>query len=371
MKILLKVNALIAKPPERAATTHPAVLKAVIQWVKQFNPNQIIVADSGGGITMGQTEKNLKASGIQGVCDDEGVICTSFEKSKSEIFHVEQPLVLNEITASNLLKEVDLIINLPKIKTHNQMRLTCCIKNMFGILLLGNKPKTHAQFTTLDKFASALVDIYSVTKPQLTLIDGYLCQEGSGPSAGDVVKMDLILAGYDPVALDTSVCEIIGMDPKSILYLPKAEMKGLGTMDLSKITYTNAKPRDVYRQFKPPKMGIISIPLPKKVTESIANIVFKADISFDKTRCKTCGTCWKNCPVLAISPPSEIKIGNVPTWNRQKCITCYCCGELCQYEAVQIKVNIPKNIFTSWLGIALIGGIGIAIWLLSLIINAF
>jgi len=235
MKVLLKPNLLSAKPPERAVTTHPEVVRAVIHWVKQFSPSKIYVADSSGGgarIGLKATINSLKVSGIKSVCDEEGVECLPLEKTKREIYPVPNPLVLNEVVSTKLLKEVDLIINLPKIKTHTLTYLTCCIKNMFGIILLANKASIHALFPRREEFASALVDIYSVSVPQLTVVDGYLCQEGNGPSAGDVVKLDLILAGYDPVALDTLVCKIIGLDPDRVLYLAKAEAKGLGSMAL-------------------------------------------------------------------------------------------------------------------------------------------
>ena len=99
--------------------------------------------------------------------------------------------------------------------------------------MLDEKVKIHAKFPHPEKFASALVDIYSVSHPQLTVIDGYLCQEGNGPSAGDVIELDLMLVGFDPVALDTTVCNIIAIDPKKVFYIAKAAKKNLGTTDLS------------------------------------------------------------------------------------------------------------------------------------------
>ncbi|MHA1507983.1 MAG: DUF362 domain-containing protein [Promethearchaeota archaeon] len=235
MTILLKPNLLMGKPPERGVNTHPEVVRSVIQWVKQFNPAKIYVCDSAGGAKVGITEKAIIDSGIGIVCEEEGAECLPFEKSERKIYKIEDPLELEEISSSKLIEEADLIINIPKIKTHWQCTLTCCIKNMFGTVLLANKAKTHAQAAVLDRFCSALADIYSVSKPQLTVIDGYICMEGKGPSSGDAVKLDLILAGYDPVALDSVVCKIIGFDPSEVLYLAKAEQKELGSTDLEKV----------------------------------------------------------------------------------------------------------------------------------------
>lgn len=369
MVVLLKPNLLSGKPPERAVTTHPSVLRAVIRWVKQFNPERIVASDSSGGHSLGATEKTMEAAGLKAVCDDEGIEMIPFEKTERTIYTVENPLVLEEFPSSKLLQEADLIINLPKIKTHGQAVLTCCVKNMFGTMLLRHKTRTHAEYPSLALFSAALVDIYSVSKPQLTVIDGYLCQEGQGPSAGDVVKMDLVLAGYDGVGLDRVVCEIIELDPQKVKTLEKAREKGIGSTDLNDFEIVGEKIADVQRKFKLPKLtqpGLIK--LPKFIRGYLGKLLVKAKVKFDPEKCTCCGTCWKNCPVDAITPPAEIKKGNIPAWNSKKCITCYCCAELCPNEAVEFNVDIIKNLVFSWLGVVVLGGglvlLLLIIWLL-------
>lgn len=354
MTVVLKPNLLMGKPPERAVNTNPEVVRSVIQWVKQFNPSKIYVCDSAGGQKPGITETAMKESGIKAICENEGVECIPFEKTEREHYDVPEPLELKEFTSSHLLKTADLIINIPKIKTHWQCLLTCCIKNMFGTILLGNKAKTHAQFPTLERFSSALADIYSVSNPQLTLIDGYLCQEGKGPSQGDVMNLDLILAGFDGIALDTIVCKIIGFDPDEIIYLAKAEKKGLGTTNLENMEILGEKVENIRRDFKRPKKRPISMPLPKWLADYVGKTIFKASVKFSRERCKLCSTCWSNCPGDAIIPPPEIKKGNIPQWIKKKCITCYCCVELCPHEAVDFKLNYVKNALFSWPCISLI-----------------
>ncbi|KKL77081.1 hypothetical protein LCGC14_2038470 [marine sediment metagenome] len=219
MKILIKPNLLAPKKPEKAVTTHPAVLRAVIHWLKQFNPKRIIVADSSGTYLKGITDLAFEVSGIRNVCEEEHIEFIPFERTKCKSYKVESPLILNEFPASRLLEECDIIINIPKIKTHINTKLTCSIKNMFGTLILELKSKTHKMFPNNLDFNCAIVDIYSVSQPQLTIIDGFYCQEGNGPSMGDVVKLDLILAGFDPVALDTTVCKIIDFNPEDIQHI--------------------------------------------------------------------------------------------------------------------------------------------------------
>ncbi|NVM17485.1 MAG: DUF362 domain-containing protein [Candidatus Lokiarchaeota archaeon] len=369
MVVLLKPNILMGKPAERAVNTHPEVVRAVIQWVKKFNPSAIYVSDSAGGQKPGITETAMKESGIQDICEEEGAICVPFEKTEREIYEVKDALELTEISSSRLIREADLIINIPKIKTHWQCTLTCCIKNMFGTVLLANKAKTHAQAAVLDRFCSALVDIYSVSKPQLTVIDGYYCQEGQGPSSGDVVKLDIILTGYDGVALDTTVCKIIGFEPREILYLEKAEEKKLGTTDLERVEFLGETIESVYQKFKRPKLRPISMPLPRWLADYIGKTIFKANVKFNRKKCKLCSTCWTNCPVNAITPPKELKKGNIPVWNSKKCITCFCCVELCPHEAVKFKINYAKNALFSWMGLGFITLLVVITLIFLLILN--
>lgn len=369
-KVLLKPNLLMPKAPEEGTTTDPAVLAAVIQWVKQFNPEEIIVADSSGTQKRGKTEESFKKSGLKEICEQEGVKWTAFESTPRKLYQVENPLVLDEISASTLLEEADIIINLPKIKTHGQCTLTCCIKNMFGTLILGNKPRTHARFPKLEDFCAALTDIYSVSKPDLTIIDGYYGMEGNGPSAGNVVKMDTIIAGYDPIALDTLVCKLIDFDPKDILYLEKGENKQLGTTDLNSFELLGEPLKSLKRKFEKPPSHPVSVPLPRWLADYASEVIFKSTVKFNLEKCRLCATCWENCPVDAISPP-EVKDPSkyVPIWDKEKCITCYCCAELCPYEAVDFKINIVKNVLTSWLGVGAIIILIALIWIIWFLIS--
>ncbi|MFO8017809.1 MAG: DUF362 domain-containing protein [Promethearchaeia archaeon] len=371
-KVLLKPNLLMPKAPKEGTTTHPSVLSAVIQWVKQFNPEEIIVADSSGTQKRGKTEESFEKSGLKKVCEREDVKWTPFEATPRKLYKVENPLVLNQISSSTLLEEADIIINLPKIKTHGQCTVTCCIKNMFGTLILGNKAATHAKFPKLEDFCAALTDIYSVSRPQLTVIDGYYGMEGNGPSSGDIVKMDTIIAGFDPVALDTLVCKLIGFDPKEIKYLKKGEIRNLGTTELRSFEILGESIKSMEKKFTSPPGRPISFPLPRFLADYASEVIFKSTVKFDLEKCRLCGTCWENCPVDAISKP-EINDPSkyVPSWDKDKCITCYCCAELCPYEAVDFKVNIVKNVLTSWLGVGaiviLIGFIWVIWFLISLI----
>ncbi|MHA1112043.1 MAG: DUF362 domain-containing protein [Promethearchaeota archaeon] len=359
MTVLLKPNLLQPAKPEKAITTHPTIVQAVIQWVKQFNPAKIYVCDSSGGFNFGEsnTERAMVESGLKAVCDEEGDIveCIPFEKTQRRVYKIENPLEVEELASSVLLHDVDLIINLPKIKTHGQTTLTCSIKNMFGTMLRTNKARTHSKYPSLTRFTSALTDIYSVSNPQLTVVDGYYCMEGNGPSAGQVVKLDIIIAGFDAVAIDSTVCKIIDVNPRNVKYLAFAEQKGLGTTDYGKIEILGESITNVKRKFKiPATIKPISAWLPRKFADYLAQRGFKATITFDAEKCVLCGTCIENCPVKAIEWPEVRKKGHVPVWDKKKCITCFCCAELCPYHAVDAKIHLVRNLLFSWFGLAVL-----------------
>ena len=137
MNILLKPNVLMGNPQNGRLLPIPRVT-SVIQWVKQFDPAKIFVADSSGGLALGASEKNLKICSVA-VCEEEGDLALHLRNLNPFVYPVINPLIIKEFSGSVLLRDADIIINLPKIKTHEQFFLTCCVKNMFGTIMLDEK----------------------------------------------------------------------------------------------------------------------------------------------------------------------------------------------------------------------------------------
>jgi uncharacterized protein (DUF362 family) len=239
-KVLIKVNFITTKTWDSGATTDPIVVEAIIQQLKKL-PVEIYVVESDATIT--NADKAFEATGMAEMCKQYGVECLNLrhvgDKVKVKIPNGE---CLKDITVPRIVTE-SAIISAAKMKTHMATKVTLGMKNMFGLLPDKMKFKYHAR-----GISKVVVDINSVIKPQLTVIDGFVAMEGKGPTDGSPVKMDIIIAGKDPVATDATGARVMGIDPHEISHIRTAFQKGLGNID--DIEIVGSRLEDVKREFK-------------------------------------------------------------------------------------------------------------------------
>lgn len=221
--ILIKVNFITTKTYETGATTDPIVVEALIQSIQPIN-KQVFVVESDA--TMTDASKACEMTGMQSLCDRYSVqfINLRYTKDKFKV-NVPVPETLSEITLPRMVLE-SYVISAAKLKTHDETQVTLGLKNMFGLLPDKFKAKFHAR-----GIEKVIVDINSVIKPAFTIIDGFFGMEGSGPVSGKPVKMDLIIAGKDPVATDAVASKVMGFEPTSIFHIKRAAEKGIGTLE--------------------------------------------------------------------------------------------------------------------------------------------
>jgi uncharacterized protein (DUF362 family) len=216
------------------------VVEAIIERLKNLNV-KIHVADSDA--TMTSADKAFEATGMREMCERNGVQFLNLrhikDRVKIEVPHCE---TLNTVTVPRIVTE-SAIISAAKLKTHMSTTVTLGMKNMFGLLPDKFKGKYHAKGIN-----KVIVDINTVVKSALTVIDGFVGMEGRGPSDGTPVKMDLIIAGKDPVATDATGARVMGFDPHEISHIRRANEKGLGNID--DIYVVGEKLESVTRPFK-------------------------------------------------------------------------------------------------------------------------
>ncbi|WP_292344671.1 DUF362 domain-containing protein [Methanohalophilus sp. 2-GBenrich] len=185
MRILIKPNVLTAREPEDAATTHPSLVRAVCEIVKEAGAHPV-VGDCAGITSAGATAQALEKSGIKQAALEGGGEVVNFQTAGFSKVKPENPLRLDEIYVSDSVLDADYIINLPKLKTHELTTMTGAVKNMFGAVPLRIRKEAHMMADPLI-FSEILLDIYNVATPQLSLIDAVVGMEGDGPSRGKLI----------------------------------------------------------------------------------------------------------------------------------------------------------------------------------------
>ena len=221
--VLIKVNFITTKTWDTGATTDPMVVEAIIERLKNLNV-KIYVVESDATITNADTA--YKTTGMKEMAQRNGVECLNLRHVKDRVkIKVPQGLTLSSVTVPRIVTE-SAIISAAKLKTHTATKVTLGMKNMFGLLPDKFKGKYH-----MKGISKVIVDVNTVLKSSLTVIDGFVGMEGRGPSDGKPVKMDLIIAGKDPVATDATAARLMGFDPHEISHIRNAHEKGLGNID--------------------------------------------------------------------------------------------------------------------------------------------
>jgi uncharacterized protein (DUF362 family)/Pyruvate/2-oxoacid:ferredoxin oxidoreductase delta subunit len=327
-KVLLKPNILIDSNPSKAICTHPVVVEAVIKFL-QSKGATVLVGDSPGAYSIGF--KGQK-SGILQVCQKTGAEWVDFNKDPSEL-----TLKKGKIRIASVIKEVDLIVSLPKFKNHGLVYFTGAIKNTLGLVPGLTKAKQHALHSDKISFSELLVDLNEAVTPQFFIIDGITGMEGSGPGQGTPVKMELLLGSSNPLALDIIASMIAGYNPNDIPTNAVALSRGLWMKSAGDIILEGPELKSLIRN------DFRKIPISSN--DNIVISFLKGRISlmrklerrpvFIHKNCIGCLDCIKVCPANAIAMHHDKK--NYVVLTDSKCIRCFCCSEVCQGDAVEIR----------------------------------
>jgi uncharacterized protein (DUF362 family) len=239
-RILIKVNFITYKTWDTGATTDPIVVEAIIHKLREL-PAKVYVVESDA--TMTNADRAFEKTGMKDMCERNGIehLNLRYEEDKVELA-IPDGEALKSITVPRIVTE-SAVISAAKLKTHRDTGVTLGMKNMFGLLPEKFKGKYH-----LKGISKVVTDINTVLKPALTVIDGFVGMEGSGPINGTPIKMDLIIAGTDTVATDATACRAMGIDPHEIRHIRKAHEKGLGKID--NVQVIGEKLETVTRPFK-------------------------------------------------------------------------------------------------------------------------
>jgi uncharacterized protein (DUF362 family)/Pyruvate/2-oxoacid:ferredoxin oxidoreductase delta subunit len=339
-RIGLKPNLLLGSDPDQAVVTHPAVLAAVALEVKEAGATPIVVESPGAGIIPSpkMLARQFAKAGYQEAAALYGFTIAVEPEWDWVPFPDGRAFKKVEIVRSAM--QVDGFINLPKFKTHAWMILTGATKNLFGLIPGLTKVGYHGKFPKQELFAEMLLDVATLMRPRLNIMDAIVAMEGRGPGTGGKPrKLGLILAGTDTVSMDGVCCGIAGFDPHAVPVLVEARRRGLWDGKAAGLPVIGPQVADLaLRDFQPPSKGVASSGLELPFIGGVGRAFLRSGFS-PRPRpqvgpCTICGSCEQACPGQAISMDKRAHVARV---DDEKCIRCYCCHEVCPNAAIELR----------------------------------
>jgi uncharacterized protein (DUF362 family)/ferredoxin len=347
-RVFVKINHLPpASPPERGIVTHPIFAEGVIELLKEAGAD-ITVGDD---IESGRRD-GFSISGFRQMCQRAGVRLINLREGGFAAIEGKGRLI-DPVYVSRVAVEADVIVNLPKLKTHTLTVFTGGIKNMYGTIPASLRHRYHRDFLNVDDFNLMLTDVFAAVIPQLTIMDGIVAMEGEGPANGSLRQTNIILASRDAVALDTVATSIIRLNPEDIGTIHYCDERGLGVGKLEAIEVSGESIRSVaVPDFQPSSASTrilvtgISRQLPSRVVRFVTRQTVSQPVVM-ASRCTACAECVKICPTGAAKMTAK-----TATINKDKCIQCMCCHEVCRDNAILLRRSFIGTMLSVLVSIA-------------------
>ncbi len=330
MRVLLKPNLLLAADWQQAITTHPIVMQALAELIRQAG-GSVIIGDSPGG-PIKQNPSVWRVDGMVNMVKQSGATLVVFDgvewkKLNGNDYFIARPVI-----------EADLIINLPKLKTHMLTLYTGAVKNLFGVIPGTRKREVHYRAPGIQSFSQALVDVLELVQPGLTILDGVLGMDGHGPGVkGEAHQYGCLAASTDGVAVDAIVTQAMGYRHGDVLHLAQADERGLGASNPDEIQIVGDR--------RALDFGTLNLPkahwyfrIPPWLSGRVDKLV-QIHPQVEPADCTGCGKCVETCPADVI-----VK-GKPPSFALERCIGCLCCAEICPQGTITTSRNWAARLF--------------------------
>jgi uncharacterized protein (DUF362 family)/Pyruvate/2-oxoacid:ferredoxin oxidoreductase delta subunit len=317
-RVLLKPNLLLDSTPDQAVTTHPEIARAVIRIARAAGA-AVSVGDSPSGAL--RVRNVWEKTGFRALCESENVPLLNLEQAGSRSFACAGATV---VIAAPVL-DADLVVNLPKVKSHSLTVYTGAVKNLYGTLPGFQKATLHKLFPSADELSRLVAALAALIRPGLSIADGVIGMEGNGPSAGEPVHLGFVAASVDPGALDGAICRALGIPHARVplfRHLPSRSWENPPLLG------------------EPPAPGSLALRLPgawkgrfiPRVLVRLLAPLFWIRPQIDPALCIRCGRCADACPLQAL----VFKKGEIPRLLGSRCIGCCCCHEVCPVKAIRM-----------------------------------
>jgi len=328
-KVFVKINHLSPQaPPDRAICTHPLFVREVLRALLERNVRPTV----GDDVNFRRGDEFV-TSGFRPVCAELGVPLINLREAGFSRIPLRGKS-LKEVYIAKPVLDADLVLNLPKLKTHSFTAFTGAIKNMYGVIPCGLRLAGHRRFLRNDDFSRMLVDVFSAVPRQLIVMDAVVGMEGEGPSSGIPKRIGLIISGADGVAVDAVAARVVGYKPFQIFTTVEAQARGLGVGDLSQIDVVGSKIEEVERRDFRPSLaatGLFRHWLPSFLYARVSGrLILTPEVV--PSRCTACLDCLEVCPAKAIS-----LVHDKARVDEAGCIHCLCCHEVCLHRSIRLK----------------------------------
>lgn len=297
MKIIIKPNLVSFKKPDAAATTHPALLEALVEMLLARGADVTIGDSPGGPHSLPLLNRVYAATGMDRV-EKLGAKLNRNMNEKTVDF--PEGKVLKNFTYTEYLDEADAIIDFCKLKSHGMLGMSAAVKNLFGTIPGLKKPEVHYKFQNDAEFADMLVDINEYFKPRLAICDAVVGMEGNGPTAGTPRQIGAIIASKSTYYADVVGAELIGMNIDGLPTLQAAYERGFAPASSKNLrVYGDIRALTV-DDFKAPPVRGLSFMRKGNVLHFISKAALEHKPTLKKRLCVGCGECARMCPAKAI-----------------------------------------------------------------------
>ena len=325
-KVLVKVNAMEGTEPEAGVITHPAFLRALVGVLEEMGPGQIMVGDNPAMPFCGRNEAAFKVTGLWEAAG------RHYENLGREARLVPfDPAYIKSVYVSKALLDADVVISVPKFKTHARAGISVALKNSYGILPGAQKANIHHRVPAPLDFARMLVQVFRLRPPDLIIVDGILAGQGQGPHSVDLRYLGLVMASDNAVALDATIARMIGYEPEQVPLLHYAQELGVGSYREEDIEVVG--PFAPIPGFRIPPLADLNStePINYLIRGLIGEMPFYRP-KIDASRCDGCRLCADGCPPGALTMSEGL-----PRLDASLCVPCFCCQEVCPQQAIVLS----------------------------------
>ncbi len=345
-KVALKVNLLRAANPDEAVTTHPSIAATIGDLAKEAGAEPFIVDSPGAGYRHNEAtlKKLYEMTGMYAAARQAGIGISEEVTFEETSYSGGRFIKRFEVLTSIL--EADAIINLCKMKTHSFMYTTGAVKNSFGVIHGLHKPGYHAKLQDTGRFAKMLIDLSNFVAPRVSVMDAVIAMEGEGPGMGDPRPVGLLLAAREPLALDVIAGEIMGLNRDDNPVLLAAEEMGQLPNRLDEVRLIGADIDELrILDYKFPATvfsgsGFGNLSLAHRLMQPLFKDGMSVKPKVIRHKCTVCGACKEACPMdcIKLIPDEYAEIDD------KHCIRCYCCHEMCAFEAIELKRSLLNRL---------------------------